>query len=155
MIETPSSFAEAPVPAATRRRSPTSLSEMLRAVRLTGAVFLSARLTAPFGIVSPKRYDIRMPMAHLRHISVFHLIARGRLRDRDGERRASGRSRPATWFCCRSPTSTGSDKGKAPDMVFDPSLIHQGPIEGVWTVHSWRRRARRRGWSAASSNWPS
>ena len=56
---------------------PDALSEMLRAVRLTGAVFLSARFTAPFGVVSPKRYDERMPMAHLRHISIFHLMAEG------------------------------------------------------------------------------
>src|SRR5580698_6251906 len=76
MIETPSSCADAPGPAAAPPE-PDALSEMLRSVRLTGAVFLSARLTAPFGIVSPKRYDERMPMAHLRHISVFHLIAEG------------------------------------------------------------------------------
>ena len=76
MIETPPSFAQAPVRGAVPPE-PDALSEMLRAVRLTGAVFLSARLTAPFGIVSPQRYDERMPMAHLRHISVFHLIASG------------------------------------------------------------------------------
>ena len=76
MIETPPSYAEAPAHMATPPE-PDALSEMLRSVRLTGAVFLSARLTAPFGIVSPKRYDERMPMAHLRHISVFHLVAEG------------------------------------------------------------------------------
>lgn len=132
MIETPSSFAEAPA-----RRSvplePDILSEMLRSVRLTGAVFFSARLTAPFGIVSPKRYDERMPMAHLRHISVFHLVAEGDcvIETASGVRREvvagdllllpfAGQHR----FC----------KGDAQDMVFDPSLIRQGPIEGVWTV---------------------
>ena len=76
MIETPPSCAEAPAHMATPPE-PDALSEMLRSVRLTGAVFLSARLTAPFGIVSPKRYDERMPMAHLRHVSIFHLISAG------------------------------------------------------------------------------
>ena len=45
------------------------LGEMLRAVRLTGSVFLSACFREPFGVVSPKRYDEVAPMAHLRHIS--------------------------------------------------------------------------------------
>lgn len=74
MIGTPLSFADTP-------ESPRSVSDvladMLRAVRLTGSVFLNARFSAPFGVLSPKRYDARTPMAHLRHISVFHLIATG------------------------------------------------------------------------------
>ena len=75
MTGTPPSFADTPgSPAA---EGPDALSDMLRAVRLTGSVFLSARFTAPFGVVSPQRYDERMPMAHLRHISIFHLIAAG------------------------------------------------------------------------------
>src|SRR3954463_8054869 len=76
MTETPSSFAEAP-PRSPTRPIPDALSEMLRSVRLTGAVFLNARLRAPFGIVSPRRYEDRLPMAHLRHISVFHLVVEG------------------------------------------------------------------------------
>jgi hypothetical protein len=52
---------------------------VLRAVRLTGSVFLNARFTAPFGVISPKRYGEGTPMAHLRQISVFHLIAGRRL----------------------------------------------------------------------------
>ena len=132
MIETPSSYAEAPVPAATRPE-PDALSEMLRAVRLTGAVFLSARLTAPFGIVSPKRYDIRMPMAHLRHISVFHLIAEG---DCVIETASGAKRQVEAGDLLLLPFADQHRfyKGKAPDMVFDPSLIRQGPIEGVWTV---------------------
>ncbi len=53
------------------------LAETLRAVRLTGSVFLSACFTTPFGILSPKRYDESTPMAQLRHISIFHLITSG------------------------------------------------------------------------------
>ncbi len=76
MIRTPSSFTETPEHVLAPPDAD-MLSEMLRAVRVTGGIFLSARLTAPFGLVSPKRYDERMPMAHLRHVSVFHLIAEG------------------------------------------------------------------------------
>ena len=132
MIETPSSYAEAPVPAA-RAAEPDALSEMLRAVRLTGAIFLSARLTAPFGIVSPKRYDIRMPMAHLRHISVFHLVAEG---DCVIETASGARRQVEAGDLLLLPFADQHRfyKGTAPDMVFDPSLIRQGPIEGVWTV---------------------
>ena len=133
MIETPSSFAEAPAPAAAPPE-PDTLSEMLRAVRLTGAVFLSARLTAPFGIVSPKRYDIRMPMAHLRHISVFHLIAEG---DCVIETASGAKRQLEAGDLVLLPFADQHRfyKGKATDMVFDPNLIRQGPIEGVWTVN--------------------
>ena len=133
MIQTPSSFAEAP----DRTPAPPDsdmLSEMLRAVRLTGAVFLSARLTAPFGLVSPKRFDGGMPMAHLRHISVFHLVAEGEC----VVETASGAQHQVVAgdllllpFADRHRLSVGS----APDMVFDPSLVHRGPTEGIWKVN--------------------
>jgi AraC-like DNA-binding protein len=74
MIETPPSFADTPKLA---NDSHDLLAEMLRALRLTGSVFLDACFTSPFGIISPKQYDEHTPMAHLRHISIFHLIAAG------------------------------------------------------------------------------
>ena len=75
MTETPPPFAAHP--GANRGGGSDVLAEMLRAVRLTGSVFLNARFSAPFGVVSPKQYDASTPMAHLRHLSVFHLIASG------------------------------------------------------------------------------
>lgn len=57
--------------------TPDVLTDMLRAVRLTSAVFFSGRYTAPYGIRSTKRFDPSMPVAHLRHISVFHLLTAG------------------------------------------------------------------------------
>jgi AraC family transcriptional regulator, alkane utilization regulator len=74
MTETPPSFAETPENARGRHDV---LAEMLRALRLTGSVFLNARFTAPFGVISPKRFDARTPMARMTHISIFHLIASG------------------------------------------------------------------------------
>jgi len=132
MTETPSFFADAPA----RAPAPPDadiLSEMLRAVRLTGAVFLSARLTAPFGLVSPKRFDGRMPMAHLRHISVFHLVAEGEcvIETASGARhQAVAGDLLLLPFADQHRLSVGT----APDMVFDPSVVHRGPTEGIWTV---------------------
>src|SRR5512146_2864507 len=67
MTGTPLAFADAP-PRHAESRTIDVLTDVLRAVRLTGAVFLSSRLTAPFGITAPKRYDPLMPMARLRHV---------------------------------------------------------------------------------------
>src|SRR5262245_49972954 len=53
------------------------LSEMLKAVRLTGSVFLSGRFTAPFDVTDPTSYGERVPMAHLRHVSILHLVVAG------------------------------------------------------------------------------
>ncbi len=132
MIETPSSCADAPAVAASTGAD--VLSEMLRSVRLTGAVFLSARLTAPFGLVSPRRYDERMPMAHLRHISVFHLVAEGdcMIETASGARRAVV---AGDLLLLPLADQHRLFKGAAPDAVFDPNLLRRGPIEGLWTVN--------------------
>ena len=74
MIGTPPSFAGTPESV---RDDYDVLAEMLRAVRLTSSVFLNACFSTPFGVISPKQYDETTPMAHLRHVSVFHLIAAG------------------------------------------------------------------------------
>src|SRR3979490_2630763 len=71
MIETPPSFAVAP------DDDHDLLAETLRAVRLTGSVFLNACFTAPFGIVSRRQFDASTPMARLRPVSIFHLISAG------------------------------------------------------------------------------
>src|SRR5688500_15831471 len=59
---------------------PDLLSELLRAVRLQGSVFLNGRFSEPFGVVSPARWDDGHPMARLRHVSVFHLVSEGQCR---------------------------------------------------------------------------
>lgn len=132
MIETPSSFTEAPDREPTQP-TPDTLSEMLRSVRLTGAVFLNARLSAPFAIASPRRYDARTPMAHLRHVSVFHLVVEGNcvLETARGEvRQVAAGDMLLLPFADQHRFYKGDAKG----IVFDPRLIRQGPIEGVWTV---------------------
>lgn len=56
---------------------PDVLTEVLRAVRLNGSVFMNGRFAAPFGVISPARWSDMQEMAHLRHASVFHLIVEG------------------------------------------------------------------------------
>ena len=63
MIETPPSFAIAP------DKGHDVLAESLRAVRLTGSVFLDACFTAPFGIISPKRFGLMMPNGAVKQAS--------------------------------------------------------------------------------------
>jgi AraC-like DNA-binding protein len=132
MTGTPRFLAETP-PEAPKGADGDVLSEMLRAVRLTGSVFLDACFTAPFGVESPKHFDDQTPMAHLRHISVFHLIAEGRcmLRMSDGETRTLSTGdilllpfADRHWFW----------NGVDPEMTQASDVVRKGMIEGMWTV---------------------
>ena len=49
---------------------PDVLSELLRAMRLTGGVFMDGQFTTPFGIISPARWNAQDQMARLRHGAV-------------------------------------------------------------------------------------
>ena len=53
------------------------LTDTLRTIRLHGSVFLNACFKTPFGIITPRHFDPNSPLAHFRHVSIFHLIASG------------------------------------------------------------------------------
>jgi AraC-like DNA-binding protein/mannose-6-phosphate isomerase-like protein (cupin superfamily) len=131
MIGTPPSFAGTPE---SPRGDHDVLGEMLRAVRLTGSVFLDARFSAPFGVVSPKRYDATTPMAHLRHVSVFHLIAAGgcTIEIATGERRDI-----AAGDILLLPFADAHKfwNGEVAEMAFGPDIMRPGPVPGMWTVN--------------------
>lgn len=132
MTGTPGSFADSPFRGAA---SPGQdiLSDVLRAVRLTGAVFLSARFTEPFGVVSPSSYDAGLPMAHLRHISIFHLIAAGSCMI---EMTSGDRRRVVAGDILLLPFS-GEHRfwsGNPREMASAQSVIRKGPLDGVWAV---------------------
>ncbi len=131
MIATPHSFAE--TPGSARNAAPDLFSEMLGAMRLTGSVFLSARFTAPFGVITPKYYDPETPMARLRHISILHLIVAGgcTLETATGERRdvTAGEvlflpfaDRHRFWA------------GNPAEMPTADQIVRPGPVEGMWAV---------------------
>lgn len=128
MIGTPSSFAA--TPDSTRGDL---LADMLRTLRLTGSVFLNARFSSPFGVISPRQYDVRTPMAHLRHVSIFHLIATGgcTVEIATGERRTV-----AAGDILLLPFADAHKfwHGDFAEMAFGPDLMRPGPVAGLWTV---------------------
>jgi len=131
MTVTPLSHAE--TPDRHRPAGPDLLSEMLKAVRLTGSVFLHARFTAPFGVVAPKYYDEQTPMAHLRHISIFHLIVAGACTFET----AAGECREMTageLLFLPFADQHKFWKGEPSEMAAASDIVEPGPIEGVWTV---------------------
>ncbi|HVX99835.1 MAG TPA: AraC family transcriptional regulator [Pseudorhodoplanes sp.] len=131
MTEPPGSFAEMP-----DRRPPAGpdlLSEVLKAVRLTGAVFLNACFTAPFGVIDPKSYGDRTPMARLRHISILHLIVAGECEfETAGE---TCRVSAGDLIFLPLPGQYKFWKGEPARIVQASETVRPGPIEGVWTVN--------------------
>jgi AraC-like DNA-binding protein len=129
MIETPHSLIQTPE----RTASVDVLSEMLRAVRLTGAVFLNGRFTTPFGLLAPNQYDASLPMARMRHISIFHLIASGgcMIETASGQRREV---RAGDVVLMPFAESHKLWSGDAPEMVATEEMFHQRPVEGIWSI---------------------
>ena len=109
------------------------LAETLRSIRLTGSVFLNARFSKPFGIVSPDKFDPTTPLANLRHVSVFHLIASGSctIEIQSGERHVvSAGDILLLPFAVAHKLWNGDDH----KMVPAPDLMQPGPLEGLWTL---------------------
>ena len=108
------------------------LSEMLKAVRLAGAVFLNARFTTPFGVRDPKAYAQRTPMARLRHVSNFHLIVAGQCEFESAGERCSVSSGDVIFHPFPGQYTFWSG---APKRIADASeVVQPSPIEGVWRV---------------------
>jgi AraC-like DNA-binding protein len=130
MIETPPLFAGRTRAA---RGGNDVLAEMLRTLRLTGSVFLNARFSAPFAVISPKQYDASTPMAHLRHVSVFHLIASGSctMEIATGERRTV-----STGDILLLPFADAHTfwNGNFQEKAFGPDLMRPGPVDGIGTI---------------------
>lgn len=113
---------------------PDLLSEMLKAVRLTGSVFLNACFSAPFGVVAPRYYDPSAPMAHLRHISIFHFVVTGNCTFEA----ANGERREVTAGDLLFLPFAGHHKiwkGEPPVMAEAGHIVQPGRIEGMWTVN--------------------
>jgi AraC family transcriptional regulator, alkane utilization regulator len=131
MIGTPRSFAA--TPPQTESPGDDVLADMLRAVRLTGAVYLNGCFTAPFGIISPKHFEANTPMAHMRHVSVFHLISSGAC----SVELASGESRTVSAgdvllmpFADEHVFRSGQVEAVPADDIIRP-----GPVGGMWNVN--------------------
>jgi AraC-like DNA-binding protein len=131
MTGTPRSFTDTPDRVAST--GPDLLSEMLSVVRLTGSVFLNARFTSPFGVMDPRSYGERTPMARLRHVSIFHLIVAG-----DCQFETGGETRPVSAgdiLFLPFPDAYRFWSGQPERIVPASEIVRPGPIEGVWTVN--------------------
>lgn len=109
------------------------LAETLRSIRLTGSVFLNARFSKPFGIISPDKFDPATPLANLRHVSIFHLIASGSctIEIQSGERHVvSAGDILLLPFAAAHKLWNGDGQ----QMASAPDLMQPGPIEGLWTL---------------------
>jgi AraC-like DNA-binding protein len=133
MTETPPSFAGTPDRAAPAARLD-ALSQMLRAVRLTGSVFFTGYFSAPFGVISPKHWDETTPLARLRHISVFHLVTAGRCTI---ELTGGVRRDIAAGDILLLPFADEHRfwNGSPPEFGFAPDLVRPAPIEGMLTFN--------------------
>jgi AraC-like DNA-binding protein len=131
MIETPPSFAATPERGSDGQDL---LAEMLRAVRLTGSVFLNACFTAPFGIVSPRQFDASTPMARLRHVSIFHLISAGEC----SIELASGERRNVSAGDILLMPFADTHKfwqGQSVEVAIADDVVRPGPIKGMWNIN--------------------
>lgn len=124
MTGTPPSFADRPP-------GTDVLADILRAVRLTGAIFLKASFTEPFGILSPQRYDPAIPMAHLRHVSIFHFVATGGCMI---ETAGGGRQELTAGDLILLPFAAEHKlwRGEA-EFVPASSIVNRDSREGVWS----------------------
>jgi AraC-like DNA-binding protein/mannose-6-phosphate isomerase-like protein (cupin superfamily) len=133
MTGTPTLFADTPTRVTCSGGAPDLLSEMLRAVRLTGSVFFSGSFTAPCAVISPKRWNQGTPLAHLRHISVFHLVVSG---DCSMELASGERREIAAGDVLLMPFADQHKfwKGNPTEIAYLPDIVRPGPIEGTMTV---------------------
>jgi AraC family transcriptional regulator, alkane utilization regulator len=130
MPATPHSFAGTPE---ANSGSYDLLAETLRAVRLTGSVFLKARFTEPFGVISPKDWDPGTPLAHLRHVSIFHLVAAGgcTMELATGERRIVS---AGDVVLLPFADTHKFWRGECLELAFAPDLFQAGPVKGMWMM---------------------
>lgn len=135
MTGTPLSFAD--TPNSVRRHSAAErdlLGDMLRTLRLTGSAFLKGSFFAPFGVISPRRFDAATPLAHLRHISIFHLVEAGSctIELANGERRII-----STGDIVLMPFTDEHKfySDETVPMIRAQDIIEEGPMPGMWTVN--------------------
>jgi AraC-like DNA-binding protein len=130
MSGTPSFFAETP---SRQPAKPDVLSNMLETVRLTGAVFLNARFTAPYGIMTSNAFDPGIPMSHLRHTSIFHFIAAGSccIETASGDRRDVS---AGDLLLIPFAASHKMWSGDSASLVRADDVVRQCADNGVWRI---------------------
>jgi AraC family transcriptional regulator, alkane utilization regulator len=110
------------------------LGDTLRAIRLKDPVFLDASLSAPFGIAIRPGEDAGTPLAHLRNLSVFHLIIEGscRIEIETGQHHAVSAGDILVLPFGSAHRLWSGDDTQEMDAVRD--LMRPGAVDGVWTL---------------------
>ena len=106
------------------------LSQLLSSVRLTGSVFLDGQFRAPFGVISPARWEETPGFSRLRHASVFHLVTDGGCTMRihtGGAFELSEGDLVLLPFTAEHQFWSGEHSG----FVFGPDIARDGPVPGV------------------------
>jgi AraC-like DNA-binding protein len=121
-----------------------ALSDLLRVIRLTGGVFLDARLSAPFSVVSHvEPEECRPYLDQARHIISFHYVVEGALHVCvDGEAPLRLQAGDIVLLPRNDPHVLGSAPGLVPEKVeLEPTadgglprLVHGGGGETAHVV---------------------
>jgi len=107
-----------------------ALSDVLRIVRLTGAVFMDAEFTAPWCIGEPSGVEVCVEhMPHAQHVVIYHLVAEGRCEvSVPGQAAASARAGDLIVIPGGDAHSLGSDLSRRP-VPGGPLVVPRGPDE--------------------------
>src|SRR5690606_3237201 len=91
------------------------------------------RFSSPFAVISPRRFDAHTPMAHLRHVSVFHLIASGgcTIELANGERRPVS---AGDILLMPFPDEHRFRNGDGAALAHADDLVRPGPLNGMWRI---------------------
>lgn len=109
------------------------LSELLSSVRLTGSVYLDGQFTAPFGVISPAKWEELPGLSRLRHVSVFHLVTEGRcnmLTQTGGQFELNEGDLVLLPFTAEHRFWNGEHDG----FVYGPDVARDGAVPGVSVV---------------------
>ena len=122
------------------RRRPDVLSEMLRAVRLTGSVFFNGSFTAPFRDREPealrRAHAAGAPAPH-QHLPSGRA---GPLHVRDGHADNAATIGPGDMLLMPFADAHKFWAGDTTETAYVPDLVQPGPIEGMLTAQLRRRR---------------
>jgi len=105
-----------------------ALSDVLRIVRLSGAVFMDAEFTEPWCIGEPSGVEVCIEhMPHAQHVVIYHLVAEGRCEvSVRGQAAASARAGDLIVIPGGEAHSLGSDLSRRP-VPGAPLVVQRGP----------------------------
>ena len=105
-----------------------ALSDVLRIVRLTGAVFMDAEFTEPWCIGEPSGVEVCIEhMPHAQHVVIYHLVAEGRCEvSLPGADALSARAGDLIVIPGGEAHSLGSDLSRRP-VPGGPLVVQRGP----------------------------